>query len=80
MASSLRRLFHDSDFVVGEAVELVDELVNLLVSCVNPALEDGAVVIRDRRGKLLEVGEDSELGFFVLPGTVGLPLLLEPLD
>jgi len=41
LAPSARGGLHELDFVVGQAVELVDELVDLSVGCLDLSLESG---------------------------------------
>lgn len=43
---SCRRLLHDLDLVGGQAVELVDELVNLVVGGGDLALEGGLQMLK----------------------------------
>ncbi len=49
---ALRRLLHNPDLLVGEAVQLVDELVDLAVGGVDLALDDSSMVRSAGRLKL----------------------------
>ena len=55
--SSKGRLFHDGDFLVAQAVQLVDQLVDLPVGGGDLPLKHRLVVLRPRRRKLLVQGQ-----------------------
>jgi len=71
---SLGCLLNDADFAVCQAVEFVDELVDLLVGRVELALDE-RLLVHQRIGEFV-----SGLGFVVRTGAIDIAVLLEPLD